>query len=68
VALVTPRLVQASGGKYLDGDRLVEKISATYTSEQLGGGTTTSLGGVGEPLPHRSRDVADRLRHRMASR
>jgi hypothetical protein len=42
VALVTPRLVQASGGKYLDGDRLVEKISATYTEANLDGGAVAA--------------------------
>lgn len=39
---ITPRLVQASGGKYLDGDRLVEKISATYTEAQLDGGAVAA--------------------------
>lgn len=42
VNLITPRLVQASGGKYLDGDRVVEKISATYTEAQLDGGTVAT--------------------------
>lgn len=42
VAVVTPRLVQASGGKYLDGDRTVSKISATYTESQLDGGAVAA--------------------------
>lgn len=34
-----PRLVMAEGGKYRDGDRIVSRISATYTAGELSGGT-----------------------------
>lgn len=38
VSRPSPRLQAAAPGKYLDGDVLVSKISATYTEAQLGMG------------------------------
>ena len=36
------RLIHASGGRYQEGDRLISKISASYTTEQLGGGVAVA--------------------------
>lgn len=35
----SPRLVAAAPGKFEEGDRLVSRISATYTEDDLTGGT-----------------------------
>lgn len=39
----SPRLQAAAPGKYEDGDRLVRKISATLTEDELTGGALTSV-------------------------
>ena len=42
VTRLSLRVVAGSGGKYQMGDRRVGKISATYTAEQLGGGSVAA--------------------------
>ena len=42
VGPVDTRLRMAEPGKYQDGDRLVRKVSATYTEEQLTGETVAA--------------------------
>jgi hypothetical protein len=38
----SPRLVTAAPGKFEEGDRVVDRVSATYTEAQLTGGTLTA--------------------------